>query len=201
MNTTIESATGDTFQLNENGYANLLGMNVKISDIIGDKIVDQFMATITPDQMAEISKVLFHEVFEEVERTEYEGETVKRVKSVKFKDKDYDRWNHTKETEIYTVAKATLRQKYSQMIEEKVAEYINSDEYKEKAAKVAKAIIDYALEDYKNDVIKELHRKLVTGVVTPRNADEVLSETILEEAQSVVNQHQSMFHNNPNNYY
>jgi hypothetical protein len=200
MSNTIEKATG-TFQLNENGYANLLGMNVKISDIIGDKIVDQFMATIAPDQMAEISKVLFHEVFEEVERIEYEGETVKRVKSVKFKDKDYDRWGHISETTIYTVAKATLREKYSQIIEKKVAEYINSDEYKEKAAKIAKAIIDYALEDYKNDVIKELHRKLVTGVVTPKNADEVLSQTILEEAQSVVNQHQSAFHSDSNNYY
>lgn len=200
MSNTIEKAT-DTFQLNENGYANLLGMNVKISDIIGDKIVDQFMATITPDQMSEISKVLFHEVFEEVERIEYEGENVKRVKTVKFKKNDYDRWNHSSETAIYTVAKATLREKYSQMIEEKVAEYINSDEYKEKAAKIAKAIIDYALEDYKNDVIKELHRKLVTGVVTPRNADEVLNETILEEAQSVVNQHQLSFHNDSNNNY
>lgn len=200
MSNTIEKAT-DTFQLNENGYANLLGMNVKISDIIGDKIVDQFMATITPDQMSEISKVLFHEVFEEVERIEYEGEKVKSVKTVKFKKNDYNRWNHSSETAIYTVAKATLREKYSKMIEEKVAEYINSDEYKEKAAKIAKAIIDYALEDYKNDVIKELHRKLVTGVVTPRNADEVLNETILEEAQSVVAQHQLSFHNDPNNNY
>ena len=70
-----------------NGNMNLLGMQVKVSDIIGDKIVDQFIASLSADQMNSINKALFDEVFEEVTNKEWDAETkeYKKVMSTQFK--------------------------------------------------------------------------------------------------------------------
>lgn len=173
----------------ENGTMNLMGMQMKISDIIGDKLVDQFIATISPEQMESISKVLFDEVFETVSREEYDDseKKYKRIQSVQFKKEakrdSYSSWSRTEYTTVYERAKSTVSSLYGEMIEEKVKEYIASDEYKEKAEKIAKTIVDYALEGYKDDVIKSVRERLVLPVVYPITPEKKLEG----EIQSAIN--------------
>lgn len=50
----------------KDGEMNLAGMQIKISDIIGNKLVDQFIASISQEQMEEVTHEMFKEVFEEV---------------------------------------------------------------------------------------------------------------------------------------
>jgi len=184
--TSEENAT-----LINNGNMNLMGMQVKISDIIGDKLVDQFMATISPEQMEEITKELFKEVFEEVVKEEFDttDNKYKKIKSVKFKTDQYTGgWNSRREdTAVYARAKATIKTKYTNMIEDKILEYMNTDEYQEKALHVAKEIADYALEGYKEDVIKSVRERLVEPVVQPNYPYMTIRDVIQQEIQNAYN--------------
>jgi len=190
MENEITTSEENTTLIN-NGNMNLMGMQVKISDIIGDKLVDQFMATISPEQMEEITKELFKEVFEEVVKEEFDttDNKYKKIKSVKFKKDQYTRgWNsRTEDTAVYARAKATIKTKYTNMIEDKILEYMNTDEYQEKALHVAKEISDYALEGYKEDVIKSVRDRLVEPVVQPNYSYMTIREVIQQEIQNAYN--------------
>ncbi len=182
----------------ENGTMNLMGMQMKISDIIGDKLVDQFIATISPEQMESITKVLFDEVFEKVYRSEYDdsdGE-YKRIESFEFKkEQKSEGWSSYKEsTPIYARAKSTISYLYGSMIEEKVKEYIASDEYKEKAEKVAKVIVDYALEGYKDDIIKSVRERLVLPVVYPITPEKKIESEISGSIKNLQYQVDTLYH-------
>ena len=185
------------------GNLNLLGMQVKISDIIGDKIVDQFMATITPEQMENITKVLFNEVFKQYDKNEYDYDTkeYKKVACTEFKTETVTSNNWGRETReptpIYNRAKSTLLSKYSDMISKKVEEYLNSDEYKAKAEEIAKDIVDYAIEGYKEDIIEGIRRRLVLPVTDPtlniRVSENIAEATHmrLDSLNNYTNQNQS----------
>ena len=176
----------------DNGNMNLLGMNIKISDIIGEKIVDQFMATITPEQMESITKVLINEVFEKVLTEEWDdgSSTYKKVESYKFKTTEYtgSGWNAKQEsTYLYKECKNIIKEKYSKLIDEKIEEYINSEEYKAKAEEIAKAIIDYATEGYKQDIINSVRERLVLPVVQPYSPEISIRNIVREEIFNAAN--------------
>lgn len=181
--------------LNEKGEVNLAGMQIKISDIIGDKIVDQFIASMSPEQMDAINQQLFKEVFEDMERVEFDSntESYKKIKSVRFKtstlEKNNSYWgNRTVDTTIYARAKSVITQKYSEMIEQSVDKYLDSEEFKKKASEIAKQIVDYALEGYKKDVEKSVYERLVAPVVAPTYNDVTIRQIIHEEVQHMMNE-------------
>ena len=154
----------------KDGKMNLAGMQIKISDIIGDKLVDQFIASISPEQMEEVTHAFFQEVFEEVTRNEFDTSSnkYKTIKSYGFKKKDEaDRWGHKYDTPIYERAKSTIRGTYTQMIEQKIMDYMQTKEFESKAEIIAKEITDYALEGYKQDMINGVRKRLVDPVMYP----------------------------------
>lgn len=160
----------------KDGKMNLAGMQIKISDIIGDKLVDQFIASISKEQMEEVTHEMFKEVFEEVERQEFDTseQKYKSIKSFGFKKKEDSgsRWGSgTKDTAVYERAKETIRVTYTNMIEQKIMDYMKSEEFEKKAEKIAKEISDYALEGYKQDVQASVRRRLVRPVEFPEYPD------------------------------
>lgn len=183
-------AITESRDLVNDGNINLMGMQIKISDIIGDKLVDQFMATISPEQMDSITKAFFNEVFEEVTATEYDTSDgkYKDIKSVKFKKDIYTgHWNSRNDTPVYARAKATIKQRYTDMIENKILEYMTSEEYQKKAEGIAKEIADYALEGYKEDVIKSVRERLVEPVVQPNYPYVNIREVVRQEIKAICN--------------
>lgn len=170
----------------KDGEMNLAGMQIKISDIIGDKLVDQFIASISQEQMEEVTHELFKEVFEEVERREFDTseQKYKSIKSFGFKKKEDsgDRWgSRTKDTAVYERAKETIRVTYTNMIEQKIMDYMKSEEFEKKAEKIAKEISDYALEGYKIDVQASVRRRLVDPVEYPNYPDHNIRNIVREE--------------------
>lgn len=177
------------------GNLNMLGMQIKISDIIGDKIVDQFMATMTAEQIDAITKVLFDEVFESVMKKEWHENTgnYTEIQSIKFKtEKEKSNsysWGSHEYTPIYNRAKSTIMTKYAEIIENKVIEYLESDEYKAKADQIAKDIINYAIEGYKEDIIQGIRNRLVLPALCPNPENTDLKQVIQNEIIS--NQYQN----------
>ena len=97
----------------------------------------------------------------------------------------------TVESPIYSRAKSTLMAKYSDMISEKVVEYLDSDEYKNKASEIAKDIVNYAIEGYKEDIIKGVRERLVLPVIYPNydknNIDTTIQEAVYKEISNYNN--------------
>lgn len=200
MSTDVAIQNGNNNQINvdNQGNLNMLGMQLKISDIIGDKIVDQFMATISPEQMESITRVLFNEVFRKYDKNEYDADSqeYKKIECTEFKSKTEQpkSWGsgyETIESPIYSRAKSTLMTKYSDMISEKVVEYLDSDEYKNKASEIAKDIVNYAIEGYKEDIIKGVRERLVLPVIYPNynknNMNATIQQAVCQEISNYNN--------------
>ena len=174
----------------KDGEMNLAGMQIKISDIIGNKLVDQFIASISQEQMEEVTHEMFKEVFEEVERKEFDTseKKYKSIKSFGFKKKEDSgsRWGSgTKDTAVYERAKETIRVTYTNMIEQKIMDYMKSEEFEKKAEKIAKEISDYALEGYKIDVQASVRRRLVDPVEFPNYPELNIRNIVREELYRV----------------
>ena len=88
----------------------------------------------------------------------------------------------TEETPVYARAKATIKDRYTDMIEKAVVKYIESDEYKAKAEQIAKDIVDYATEGYKKDIVDGIRRRLVLPTLNPEqdriNIEEVATKVM-----------------------
>lgn len=185
MNNEVSAAVKtENTEMIKNGEMNLAGMQIKISDIIGDKLVDQFIASISPEQMEEVTHAFFKEVFEEVTREEFDASSnkYKTIKSYGFKKKgESGSWGHRSDTPVYERAKATIRGTYTVMIEQKIIDYMQSQEFKDKAEVIAKEISDYALEGYKEDVIKGVRSRMVEPVLYPYTPDINIRNIIQEE--------------------
>lgn len=183
-NEVSEAVKTENTEMIKNGEMNFAGMQIKISDIIGDKLVDQFIASISPEQMEEVTHAFFKEVFEEVTRNEFDTSSnkYKTIKSYGFKKKSKSgRWGHESDTPVYERAKATIRGTYTEMIEQKIMDYMQSQEFKDKAEVIAKEISDYALEGYKKDVIDGVRSRMVEPVLYPYTPDINIRNIIQEE--------------------
>ena len=196
-NSVATAVPGTENEINvKNGNLDMLGMQIKISDIIGDKIVDQFMATMTPEQVNAITRALFNYIFEEGTKNVWDDaeQGYKNIPTIEFRTHEYrkDTWgsSHQEDTPIYRHAKATVIDKYSEIIEEKVKEYLDSPEFKTKAEKIAKEIVDYALEGYKEDIIRGVRERLVLPTLYPQEASKDL-KTIIEH--EIINHKQTNY--------
>ena len=165
-----------------NGKLNALGMDISISDIIGEKIVDQWLATISEEDMNLILKAIESEVF---------SHNYKEEKYFIKETKEIDYYGHTKniETPIWKYATSLLSKKLNEKIAEKVEEIINSEEYQNKANEIAQELVDYATEGYKKDLKDRIKNRLVNNIVEeyPTYGGVNLRDIIREEIYNAAN--------------
>lgn len=143
----------------ENGTLNALGIDIKISDILGEKIVNQWMAQISEEDMQLIFDTLEKEVFSH----NYNDE---KYFVTKMTSKDH--WGNIQEvsTPIYKYAQNLYAQKFNERILAKVDEIIDSDEFEKRADQIAADIVDYATEGYKQDMITRIRERMIDNVIT-----------------------------------
>lgn len=142
------------------GKLNALGMDISITDLIGSKIIDKYIEQLPEEDLQLIFDAIDKEIF-----------GINTVTDKKYfittKETD-DRWNNYREDSlIWKVAKNTIQERYGKVIQEKVDEILNSDEYKERAEKIAEELVDYASEAYKNDLKESIYRQMVQNVTDP----------------------------------
>lgn len=145
--------------ISEDGKLNVLGMDVRISDIVGEKLVTQWMSQLSAEQVAAITKALDEYVFNVYtadDITRYTLNKTQRVNS--WKDKD---------TLIWEAAKKLIQERIGQDINDKVEEIICSDAYKKRVNSIAEELVEYATEGYKNDLKEGLRERLVCNVIDP----------------------------------
>lgn len=139
----------------KDGKVNLAGFNIDLSKILGEKISEEFLSIITTDHL----QVIYDYMIDDIWNTDF-----KNKPSLKYK---YGSYGSKKAPDIAIYAKSELENAIKKSIEEKILEYANSEEYKLKAEKIAKDIMDYAVNGYKEDMINILRKRLLTFNVIP----------------------------------
>lgn len=143
------------------------GLDINISEVIGESIVKQWMSKLSEEDMKSIFKAIDDEVF----NTDTVLSTDAKVKR-KFKktqpqnDWAYGGCSRDADTPIWRMAKEKLMEKLGDDILDRVNKIIDSEAYIKRADQIATEIVDYATEGYKQDLMSRIRERLVDGVLS-----------------------------------
>lgn len=146
-----------------NGKVNMNGLNINIADIVGEKIVNQWMASLSQEDMQ-----LFFNAINELAFTtgkKFIDDEYKEIKLVRKtqENKDYS-WRKEEDTPLWKYAQSEFQARFRGVISEEIERILNTDEYKAKATAIANEIIEYAINGYKEDMCGRIRERLVGNV-------------------------------------
>jgi len=163
----------------DDGMLSTLGVDIKISDIIGEKLVNQWIARLSEEDMNVIFKAIDDEVFE---KTLYEDSITLKTRTLVD-----DRWSTTKyeDTPIWKIAKQKITASISEDIAKRVDAIIDSEQYQKRASDIANEIVEYATNGYKDDLKKRVYERLVVNTTEymPQFYGQDLRSIIRDEIQ------------------
>ena len=147
-----ELKNGEETQATNDGKIDLMGINIDISTILGDKLVDQFLAQLTPEDMEKLMISIRSDIFDGYGNVK-----------VSLPNQYVGGRNNNKT--LVEIVREKFTEKFKDIILEKVEETINSEEYKQKAKEIANELVEYATEGYKKDMKKRIEERLVGNVL------------------------------------
>lgn len=135
----------------DNGKLNALGVDIKISDIIGEKLINQWMAQLSEEDMQSIFQQINAEIFSYNEPK-------------KIKMHTGTGWNSS-DTFIWESTKKAIAKQLGDDINAKIEAIISSEEFQKKSEEIAQELVDYATEGYKQDLKDRIRQRLVANVI------------------------------------
>lgn len=144
-----------------NGKLDVMGINIDISQVLGQKIVDQYIAQLSEEQMKTIMDYISKDSFSE--ESVYNYELNERVNRLKITEREKDRWGNyqTKEIPIGELIKNHFNSRINEELKKKIEEIISTDDYKQKVEDIANELIDYSINGYKEDMKNRIRERLV----------------------------------------
>lgn len=149
----------------KNGKLDVMGINIDISQALGEKIIDQYIANLDEEKMTEIMKYISSDLF--TEESIFNDKENKWETKFVIKKPVKDRFGICSSTVDIPIGKI-IKNKFNERIKEelvkKIDEIITTTEYQEKIDSIANDLIDYAIDGYKEDLKKEIRERLVNNV-------------------------------------
>lgn len=164
------------------GKINALGVDIQISDIIGEKLVNQWVEQLSEEQMTAIFDGINTELFTNSRYTDPEKIVLKKTQIE-------DSWGRTEDTPFWKICKVKLSEKFADIITAKTEEIINSEEYQKRADQIAEELVEYATNSYKDDMKERLRQRLVNNVTDtyPSYLGNDLLGIIHDEVHRIIN--------------
>lgn len=153
----------------ENGKIDVMGINIDISQVLGQKIVDQYIAQLTEEDMNSIMDFISKDFFVKIKHKVFDYNTQeyneKTVVTIKESEKDY--WGNTKSSQktIGELIKNQFNVRIKEELTKKVEEIIATDDYKEKIEQIANELVDYSINGYKEDMKNRIRERLVGNIM------------------------------------
>lgn len=149
----------------ENGKVEVMGINIDISQVLGQKIVDQYMAQLSDENVQKILSYISSDLF--CETSVFNYETGKYVKNLTVKERNKDRWGNCgdKEIPIGELIKNQFNERIKEELKKKVEEIIASTDYQNKINEIANELVDYSINGYKEDMKARIRERLVGNVM------------------------------------
>ena len=154
----------------EKGKLDLMGMNIDISQILGEKIIDQYIAQLSPEDMQKIMDHISSDLFETIKTKNWEtGEfNVTTKVHVERKEEKWGRTEYVKdEYAIGNIIKKLFNQRIKEELSKKVEEIIASTDYQNKIDEIANDLVEYSINGYKEDMKARIKTRLVDNVMDP----------------------------------
>ena len=139
----------------------VLGLELQFSKMLGDVIVENYLKSISEEDMKLIIDHMTSDLFEEIK--DWNGNKVKRVKDNWKEDKGY--YNSNTVISVGNKIKEMFNQKVKEELKLKIEEIIKSTEYQEKIVMMAQDIVDYSIEGYKEDLKQSIREKMIGNVM------------------------------------
>ena len=153
----------------ENGKLDVMGINIDISQVLGQKIIDQYIAQLTEEDMKTIMDFISQDFFVKKNQQVFNYDTQqydsKMVAYVKEREKDH--WGNYRNNNL-TIGEL-IKQQFNNRIKEeltkKVEEIIATTDYQEKIEQIANELVDYSVNGYKEDMKNRIRERLVGNVM------------------------------------
>lgn len=151
----------------ENGKINMMGVNIDISTILGGKIVDQYLAQLSDEDMQKIINYISADLFEQ--GSCYNTSVSKMVQELKVKEPKKDYYGHIKDNEIPIgyIIRNYFNERVKEELKKKVEEIINTTDYQEKINTIANQLVDYSINGYAEDMKNRIRERLVGNLLSP----------------------------------
>jgi len=151
----------------EYGKAKLMGLDIDFSKVLGDVVVENFMKSISEEEMQKIVDYMVQDLFEEVRDWNTEGKDGKPLytKRVKESWNTDNGWNRQQHESVGDHIKKMFNERVSKELQKKIDEIITSTDYQEKIEKMAQDIVDYSVEGYKEDLKDSIRQKMIGNVM------------------------------------
>ena len=147
----------------------VMGINIDISQVLGQKIVDQYIAQLTEQDMNTIMDYISQDFFVKKNQSVFNYDTnkydYKMVTCVKEREKNQWGNYNTNEMTIGELIKKQFNNRISDELTKKVEEIIATDDYKEKIEQIANELVDYSVNGYKEDMKNRIRERLVGNVM------------------------------------
>lgn len=171
----------------ENGKLELAGMNIDISSIIGEKIVDQYLAQMSEEDMQTMINYITKDFF--VRKDVFNYNTSKYDSKMVVAEREKDQWGSPKgKMTIGEFVREKFNERISEELIKKVEEIIATEDYQEKIEQIANEIIDYSVNGYKEDIKTRIRERLVGNILdaSPSYGGISLTEIIQDEIHKVI---------------
>ena len=153
----------------ENGKMDVMGINIDISQVLGQKIVEQYMAQLTEEDMQTVLDYISQDFFVKKNQSVFNYDTAqydtKMVTYVKEREKDH--WGNPKGQNL-TIGEL-IKKKFNERIREeltkKVEEIVATSDYQEKIEQIANELVDYSVNGYKEDMKNRIRERLVGNII------------------------------------
>lgn len=134
-----------------------MGINIDISQVLGQKIVDQYIAQLRDEDVEMLMKYISEDLFTQT----YNNELV-------IKRREKDRWGDykIKEMPIGELIKNQFNERIKEELSKKVEEIIASTNYQKKIDEIANELVDYSINGYKEDMKYRIRERLVGNVLS-----------------------------------
>lgn len=151
----------------KDGKMNVMGVNIDISQVLGEKIIDQYMVQLTEDEMKVVLDYISKDFLIKKTVHDYDYETQKytdRIVPV-VKEREKNSWgSFAGDKTIGEQIKERFNARIKEELMNKVEEIIKSSDYQEKIEEIANELIDYSVNGYKEDMKTRLKERLVGNV-------------------------------------
>jgi hypothetical protein len=153
----------------ENGKMDIMGINIDISQVLGQKIVDQYMAQLTEEDMNTIMDFISKDFFVKKSQSVFNYDTsqydTKMV--VYIKEREKNRWGSydTNEMTIGELIKKQFNNRIREELTKKIEEIIATSDYQEKIEQIANELVEYSVNGYKEDMKNRIRERLVGNVM------------------------------------
>lgn len=149
----------------KDGKVEVMGINIDISQVLGQKIIDQYIAQLSEENIKELLSYISSDLFYETSVFNYG--TGEQVKTLKVKERKKDQWGNYRDREIPIgeLIKNQFNERIKEELKKKVEEIITSTDYKKKIEEIANELVNYSIDGYKEDMKARIRERLIGNVM------------------------------------